>query len=234
MAEKEELELLDLEDDAVPGLPENNPFEVCARPKRPWLLFGAAIVVIALAAYIIIRVIGKDADESVDLNIEVAQPVAKSAPAADSLEIGDAAGAPVRVVEDRADAKFNPGAAPKVEAPKPRPINKQPATAPRPAAPAKPRPAQPIEKPVASAATSGWAVQFGSYATREGALAGQRRIQSNHASLFADRNFVVLAAQLPDGSTTYRLRVTGFGSSSDANGFCRNAKSDGLECYVAR
>jgi hypothetical protein len=51
--------------------------------------------------------------------------------------------------------------------------------------------------------------------------------------LFADKQFVILAAVLPDGKTTYRLRVA-FADNRDANGFCRNAKSDGLECYVAR
>ncbi|MCL2018038.1 MAG: SPOR domain-containing protein [Alphaproteobacteria bacterium] len=239
MAENEELELLDLEDDVLPELPEDNPFEQVARPKRPWLLFGAAILVIALASYIIIRVIGKDYGESIDINIDMPPAAVQPAPeplpeSEDRLIIDDEqqdAGTPVRVVEDRVDAQFDPNAAPRVEPPKPRPVQRPQGQKPRAAAPkpaAKPQPVQ------SSSAVSGWSVQFGSYATRAAAQSGESRLRSRHSNLFADHTFVILAAVLPDGSTTYRLRVTGFQSGSEANGFCRNAKSDGLDCYVAR
>ena len=85
------------------------------------------------------------------------------------------------------------------------------------------------DKPVAGA----WYVQFGSYSSRAAAETAQRQIVNAHKSLFADKQFVILAAQLKDGKTTYRLRVA-FKTSADANGFCRNAKSDGLDCYVAK
>ena len=232
MAEKEELELLDLEDEAMPELPEGNPFEQHVRPRRPWLLFGAAIVVIALSAYIIIRVIGKDHGESVDISIDLTpqQPM----PASESgdklvIEPENNEGAPVRVVEDRVDAKFDPAAAPKVTPPKPRPVNK-----PKPAAPASVRATAPANAQPSSAVVSGWSVQFGSFPTRAGAQTGQKRLETKHQSLFRDQTFIILAAVLPDGSTTYRLRVTGFTSGAEANGFCRNAKSDGLDCYVAK
>ena len=42
-----------------------------------------------------------------------------------------------------------------------------------------------------------------------------------------------LGATVKDGKTTYRLRIA-FKNASDANGFCRKAKSDGLDCYVAK
>ena len=61
----------------------------------------------------------------------------------------------------------------------------------------------------------------------------QRQMRNAHPSLFEGHQFVILAAQLKDGKTTYRLRVA-FKTSNDANGFCRNAKSDGLDCYVAK
>ena len=85
------------------------------------------------------------------------------------------------------------------------------------------------DKPVAGA----WYVQFGSYSSRAAAESAQRQIANAHKSLFADKQFVILAAQLKDGKTTYRLRVA-FKTAADANGFCRNAKSDGLDCYVAK
>ena len=231
MPEKEELELLDLDDDAeLPDLPVDNPLE-CARPRRPYLLFGIAAIVIALATFIIIRVIGSKSEDAIDIQIDVPAAVVTT-PAAESgtpVAPESDSGAPVRIVTDRVDAKFNPaaeGAAPKVEAPKPRPVTKTDT--------AKPAVKAPVSKPAATAVTTGWSVQVGSYSTRDGALAAQKRLQTTNKSLFGDRQFVVLAAVLPNGSTTYRLRVIGFENSADANGFCRNAKSDGVDCYVAK
>ncbi|MDR1207652.1 MAG: SPOR domain-containing protein [Rickettsiales bacterium] len=234
MAENEELELLDLDDEAeLPELPSGNPLESAARPRRPWLLFGIAALVVALSAYIIIRVVARGGEESIDINIDV-QPALVNADAEsgnDSIvpgNVDDAPTVPVRIVEDRANVTFNPNA-PVVEAPRPRPSQK-------PSADSKPAPSAnvAIKKPAASAVTSGWVVQFGSYNTRNAALAGQKRLQAGHPSLFAGRPFVVLAAVLPDGRTVYRLRITGFASGGEANGFCGNAKSDGLDCFVAK
>ncbi|MBE6459596.1 MAG: SPOR domain-containing protein [Alphaproteobacteria bacterium] len=78
-----------------------------------------------------------------------------------------------------------------------------------------------------------WYVQLGSYSTRALAENAQRQMRAAHASLFQGQQFVILAAQLKNGTTTYRLRV-GFKTAAEANGFCRNAKSDGLDCYVAK
>ncbi len=89
-------------------------------------------------------------------------------------------------------------------------------------------------KPVAAPAPKGsWYVQFGSYSTNALAQAAQRKIVSGHSNLFAGHQPVILAAVLPNGKTTYRLRVP-FQTSKLANGFCQNAKSDGLDCYVAK
>ncbi len=130
----------------------------------------------------------------------------------------------VRVIEDRKPVEFNP--ARETAAPKPIkvPAKKQVK------APEKPKAAP---KPAPKVANGGWYVQFGSYSTREAANAAERKIRSGHASLFEGKQFVVLAAVLPNGQTTYRLRIA-FANSNDANGFCRNAKSDGLDCYVAK
>ena len=97
---------------------------------------------------------------------------------------------------------------------------------------AKPAP-KPVAKPAAKPAAGSWYVQFGSYSTRALAENAQRQMRNAHPSLFDGHQFVILAAQLKDGKTTYRLRVA-FKTSNDANGFCRNAKSDGLDCYVAK
>ena len=64
------------------------------------------------------------------------------------------------------------------------------------------------------------------------AAAAERKMRASHQSLFSGKQFVILAAEVK-GKTTYRLRVA-FNSSNDANGFCRNAKSDGLDCDVTK
>ena len=134
----------------------------------------------------------------------------------------------VRVIEDRKPVEFNPVR--ETVAPKPIkvPAKKQAKAPEKPKAAPKPAP-----KTVTKPANGGWYVQFGSYSTREAANAAERKIRSGHAGLFEGKQFVVLAAVLPNGQTTYRLRIA-FANSNDANGFCRNAKSDGLDCYVAK
>ena len=247
----DKLDLLDLDDEIdLPDVPEDGALACSARPRRPWLLFGAAVIVIILAIYIIVRIVmHNSATDSVEIDLTAPQPQpeqAAPAPApndfaasADKVIAGqpESAGAPVRVVEDRKDVVFKPDAPsapakamPKVEPPKPRPVAKP---VPTPAAPAAQKPAsKPVVKTQA-VATSNFYVQFGSYGTRASAESAQKKLQSSHSGLFASHQFVILAAQLPNGSTTYRLRI-GFKNSQDANGFCRNAKSDGLDCYVAR
>ena len=145
-------------------------------------------------------------------------------------------GVPVRVVEERRDVTFNPDK-PVAEAPKPAVVQSAPKPVVKPESKPVEKPAaKPVAKPVQKAAvapSSGWYVQFGSYSSRALAESAGRQMRSSHKSLFEGRQFVILAAQLPNGKTTYRLRIA-FGSSKDANGFCQNAKSDGLDCYVAK
>lgn len=141
------------------------------------------------------------------------------------------AGIPVRVVEERKEVKFNPAAEEK-QTVKPR-TTTAPAKVPVTKPAAKSTAKQAVKTQTARPAAGSWYVQFGSYSTRELAQAAQRKIQAAHQSLFAGKQFVILAAQLQNGSTTYRLRVA-FQNAKDANGFCRNAKSDGLDCYVAK
>lgn len=189
--------------------------------------------------------------QPVDLNV---MPAPKPMPVA----VEHTAGVPVRVVEERKEVVFNPAAANVKPQPVagPQPIAKpvvapavqpaavqvakpatKPVAQPQPKVAAKKPAAQPAPKaatkPVAKTAVGSWYVQFGSYSTRALAENAQRQIRNAHPSLFEGHQFVILAAQLKDGKTTYRLRVA-FKTSNDANGFCRNAKSDGLDCYVAK
>lgn len=145
------------------------------------------------------------------------RPVAQPAPKPAVRPADDMGGVPTRVIEDRKAVTFNPDK----PAAKSQPAVKKPTPAPKPA-----------QKKVA-AQNGGWYVQFGSYSTRALAESAQRQIRTAHSALFQGKQFVILAAQMPNGQTVYRLRIA-FATSGDANGFCRNAKSDGLDCYVAK
>lgn len=252
MNEDNNLDLLDLDDnDTMDTLPEVPAF-TAPRPKKPWLLLSLGLVIIVLASYIIIRSIGGESTSSIEVDLDapvmvvddqgapvdmnvmppvktqavkpqpeqkpVAQPKPQPAPAPVVEQPKAEPAIPVRVVEDRKEVKFQPA---KAAAPKP---------AAKPAA--KPQP-KPVAKKTAPATTFAWYAQLGSYSTRALAEAGQRKLIAAHPSLFSGQKFVVLAAQLKNGTTTYRLRV-GFNTSADANGFCRNAKADGLDCYVTK
>jgi len=253
------LDLLDLDADTSDSLPEvafTSP-----RPRKPWLLLGVGLVVIALATYIIVKTVSGGSSSSVEIDLDAepevvvdggdmprpmpdvnpqplpVPPAPVSAPAVVAPAPAPVAAKPapvvvdepnVRVVEDRREVTFNPN---KVDSkPVDKPVVKK--TAQKPAS--KPA-AKPAAKPkkVAQTSTAAWYVQFGSYATRDAANAAGQKMRASHSSLFAGKQFVVLASVLKDGRTTYRLRVA-FNTANDANGFCRNAKSDGLDCYVAK
>lgn len=253
MNDDNSLDLLDLDDNgAMDTLPDATPF-VAPRPKKPWLLLSVGLVVIVLATYVIIRAIGDESSSSIEVDLDapvvvdagqgadmnvmppvqpvqaqpqpvqvkpqpVAQPQPKPQPVVQPQPVAATAGVPVRVIEERKEVKFNPAA------------ESKPVAQPKPAA----KPAvKPVAKTVAKPVAGAWYVQFGSYSTRALAESAQRQIQNAHKSLFDGQQFVILAAQLKDGKTTYRLRVA-FKTAADANGFCRNAKSDGLDCYVAK
>lgn len=257
--EENDMEFLDLDDDTpVETLPETTPF-AAPRPRKPWFLMGLGVVVIILATYIIVRTIGGDSSRSVEINLDApvvdvepqpvdvpmpndtlnipAQPVAVNpAPmptpnpaAAPALKpapqpVAENNGVPVRVVSDRRDVTFNP------ERPATEPA---PVVEPKPVAKPEPKPATKTQTKVATTPSGKWFVQFGSYTTRAAAESAERQMRAGHKSLFDGKQFVILAAQLPNGKTTYRLRIS-FATSADANGFCQNAKSDGLDCYVAK
>ena len=252
MDKEENLDLLDLEDSGeVDTLPEAAPFTT-TRPKKPWLLMGLGIAIIVLATWIIVAKIGgsSSSDVSVDLGTPVEnvanvpenaanadlnvpekaatvetqpvvaapaqQPVVEQKVVAQAQPVADN-GNPVRVVSDRKEVTFNPDKA-DVQKPVAKPATKK-TTAVAP-------------KPVAKASNGSIYVQFGSYSTRELAQSAERKMRSSHASLFNGKQFVILAAQVK-GQTKYRLRVA-FHSANEADGFCKNAKSDGLDCYVTR
>ncbi len=244
----ENLDLLDLEDDnEVDVLPEATPFSA-PRPKRPWLLMGLGLAIVVLATWIVIERVGGDSSSSAsfDLDAPVEKVEVPSEPVADlnvpakpvkvetqlktekivqkqvEAKPVESNGNPVRVVEDRKEVTFNP------DKPATKPAVQKATTQKKISAPAT------VKKTTTqvAASTGSIYVQFGSYSTRELAKAAEQKIRNAHPSLFNGKQFVILAAEVK-GQTIYRLRVP-FHSASEANGFCRNAKSDGLDCYVAK
>ncbi|MDR2412639.1 MAG: SPOR domain-containing protein [Rickettsiales bacterium] len=229
--ENDSLDLLDLDtDETLDVLPESSPL-TAPRARKPWLLMVVGLLVIVLATYIIVRTIGSDNSSFVEINLDTPEavklgetdgqaaepliiPPLQSAPPQKAEPSHATPGVPVREITDRKEVRFNPD--------KPSAKTNNTIAKPKPTVKSKP-----------AAASGGWYVQFGSYSTRHLAEVAQKKIKSRHSSLFEGKQFVILAAVLPNGTTTYRLRVA-FSNSSEANGFCRNAKSDGLDCYVAR
>ena len=246
MDQEQDLDLLDLEEEsAVDTLPEAAPF-TAPRPKKPWLLMGLGVAIIVLATWIIVARVGSDSGTTVNIDLDApiqkvdnapqpvadlnvpakpvevapkAKPVEEPKPAKVEEKPAETDGTPVRVVKDRKEVTFNP------DKPAAKPAAKKPA--------AKPAAAPKVAtKPVATASNGSIYVQFGSYASRAAAQSAEQKIRASHSNLFAGKQFVILAAQV-NGQTKYRLRIA-FQTAGDANGFCRNAKSDGLDCYVTK
>ena len=270
MNNDDNLDLLDLNDDTdgADSLPDAAPL-AAPRPKKPWLLLGVGVLIIILATYVIIRVVGGDSSSTMEIDLDAPAVIVEGVDPNAPLVVGNAVpgapdvnvpnvppapapqpavvapapapvpqpvvqnttpGVPVRVIEDRKEVTFNPNVA--VEKPASKPAAK-PVVKPK-----------NVEKPVRRAnaqtqraqtapASAAWYAQIGSYSTRALAESGQRQLTASHKSLFSGHQFVILAAVLPNGKNTYRLRV-GFDTSAAANNFCRNAKADGLECYVTK
>ena len=121
MEQEQDLDLLDLEDEAssVDALPEAAPFTT-PRPKRPWLLMGLGVAIIVLATWIIIARVGGDSANVV--NIDLDTPVQNvdnvPAPVAD-LNV------PPKPVEVAPEAKPMPMPVPEVK-PQPAPVEAKP------------------------------------------------------------------------------------------------------------
>jgi hypothetical protein len=223
-----ENEVLEFDDDALPELPDDNPFE-SGGSKRPWILAGVGIVAVTLVIVVVLKLTTGGSKDSGLIELPIEQAVTEEAPGdfledakkLVAVEPDKPVGIPERVVDSRQDVIFDPDK-PVVRKPKPRPIKET----------VKPEPTKPVRP--APKSTSGFTVQVGSYATRAAAESGQRKLQSSHRLLFDGYDFVILSAVLPNGQTTYRLRVVGFADSRAAGGFCRNAQSDGVSCYVTK
>ncbi|MDR2770300.1 MAG: SPOR domain-containing protein [Rickettsiales bacterium] len=221
-------DILDFDDETLPELPDDNPFGGQPGKSKRWLLVGLGVVAVTLMVVVVLKLtVGGRVEDPGLMELPIEQlPVidsGKPEKPADDFDIeGRPVGMPERVVEPRKEVVFDPDK-PVVSRPKPRPVRQ----APKPAKESKPA------KPVAPKSGT-WSVQVGSYPSRAAAERGQRQLKSAHKSLFSGKDFAILSAVLPNGSTTYRLRVVNFKTDAEAKSFQKTAKSNGVDGYVAR
>jgi len=236
MAELDEIdqsETLDFDDgeiDDVLSNPENNPFADHSG-RGAWLYIVIGVVALALLAVVVANVVFRDpkpdsalTEVPIDISDSPDEGGGDFIAQADKIVKPDSdkpTGIPERGIENRKDIKFDPDKQPIVSRPPPRPIT-----------------GAATQKPVATGATKSaatlWYAQVGAYGARVQAEAGQRQLTSAHKTLFAGKNFVILAAEVK-GQTVYRLRVTGFATGNDAENFCKSARNNGVQgCYATK
>ncbi|MDR0448837.1 MAG: SPOR domain-containing protein [Rickettsiales bacterium] len=211
------IDLLDLNDDLPELDSEGSIFAPRGRGSNLWKLAIVGALALAAAGYVVYKLAGKSAgprDQVAEIVLGNSDDVADTADMVDAVN-ADPNGLTQRVVEDRKDVKFNPAAGDiKVSKPKPLPSNGGNARA---------------AKPAANAA---WSAQVGSLSTRAAAEREQKNLQSNHKELFGGRTISIISATLPNGATTFRLRVPSFATGGDANAFCNRAKNRGINCFA--
>jgi cytoskeletal protein RodZ len=153
----------------------------------------------------------------------IPQPAPKPAPAPAPKPVVKPKPAPVQV------AQATPRPAPVAPPPAPKPVAV--------AVPATPTPtpvavAQPASSPAPKAApaprpsSGGIAAQLGSFQTRASADTALARYRASGLS----GPVSVVAADLGDKGTWYRIRATGFDTRSEVEGFCSKARSAGAQC----
>ena len=226
MADENQLEneILDFDNDALPELPEDNPFEA-EKPGRPWLLIGIGLVTTILVAVIVLKLFIGRGDEAGLMEIPIDTAPVATAPGGDSVNDAavdaDTIGMPTRVVEPRKQVTFDPDK-PVVQRPKPRPIGQGGTQT------------QSTSAQTSARKSGVWSAQVGAYNSRAAAESGQRQMQSGHQSLFSGQSLAILTAVMPNGQTVYRLRVMGFENSNAANGFCVRARAENVDCYATK
>lgn len=124
-------------------------------------------------------------------------------------------------------------------APLPAPAAAAPAAPPPPAAqpaaarlPA-PTPSAPAAPSAAAAPTPGGrvAVQLAAVGTREEAQAEWERLRRRAPEMLGNRRPQIVPLER-DGRTVFRLRTDGFADQAAARGFCEQARTRGLSCFV--
>lgn len=103
-----------------------------------------------------------------------------------------------------------------------------------------PAAAAPAEQPVEDAAAeapaakiAGWSVQLASADTEGGAWSTWKKMKARNKAL-ADKDPVVVKADLGAKGVFYRVRLVGFDSQGDASAACSRLKSRGVRCFISK
>ena len=126
-------------------------------------------------------------------------------------------------------AATTPAVKPATPAPKPAPVvTKAPTPAPTPTKAATPAAPKAVPVPAASSG-AGFAAQLGSFKDKASADTALARFRASGLS----GPVSIVAADLGDKGTWYRIRATGFESRSEVEVFCGKARSAGAQCIPA-
>ena len=115
-----------------------------------------------------------------------------------------------------------------------------PAAAPPPASPVQagitaPAPAStPPPSPQTTATTQGYAVQIGSFRTRQQALDYWSSLQGKSPNLFASTDAQIYKKTFESGKVFYRLNAAVFAQKSEANAQCARYKDKGTDCIIVK
>ena len=110
------------------------------------------------------------------------------------------------------------------------PVNEEPAVAEAAEVPAEEPAAEPASAPQR---ITGWSVQLASATTEDAAWSTWKKMKARHKVL-ADKDPVVVRADLGTKGTFYRVRLIGFDNQGDASSACSKLKSKGVKCFISK
>ena len=151
----------------------------------------------------------------------VVAPAPAPAPAAAPLPRQVAAATPKPVATTPAVKPATPA-----PATKPAPVVTKTATPPKAPAPAVPKA---VPAPASTPASTGFAAQLGSFKDKASADTALARFRASGLS----GPVSIVAADLGEKGTWYRIRATGFETRSEVEVFCGKARSAGAQCIPA-
>ncbi len=110
------------------------------------------------------------------------------------------------------------------------PVNEEPAAEQAAEVPAEEPAAEPASEPQK---ITGWSVQLASATTEDAAWSTWKKMKARHKVL-ADKDPVVVRADLGTKGTFYRVRLIGFDNQGDASSACAKLKSKGVKCFISK
>jgi Tfp pilus assembly protein PilF len=98
---------------------------------------------------------------------------------------------------------------------------------------AEPPDATPAAAPAAEPKLSGWSVQLASATSEAAAWSSWKKMQARN-KILADKQPVVVRADLGAKGVFYRVRLVGFETQGEAGNVCSRLKSRGVKCFISK